>query len=213
MYLMLNRGSETRRVNSLNSLAICLVLGIATLLPAACANQMEPAKQALEEIYDIVLAATADGTKYVPDQMASVQKELGELQSSYDKKDYAVVLAHAPAVRADAKSLASAAADKKGEIAKERGTEWSGFAASLPQWITTVRDRLEVLSKPMRAPKGIDLATAKSEFADATDGWTRAQAAVTSGEIDIAVASAKDAKLKIEAAADALKLELPGINK
>jgi len=174
---------------------------------------MEPAKQELDEIYNVEMATTADASKYVPDQMVSFQKEIGDLQSLYDKQDYAAVLAHAPAVLADAKTLAAAATAKKGEIATALDTEWSGFAASLPQWITTVKDRVDALSKRKRVPEGIDLAAAKSGLADATDGWGRAQAAKATGEVDNAIATAKDVKSKIEAAAAALKLELPGTDK
>jgi len=200
-------------MKSIHCFANLPVFGIAALLLTACANQMAPAKQALDEIYNVEIATTADASKYVPDEMVSFHKEIGDLQSSYDKQDYAAVLAHAPAVLADAKNLAAAAAAKKGEIAKALETEWSGLAASLPQWITTVKDRVEVLSKPKRVPKGIDLAAAKSGLADATDGWARAQGAKASGEVDSAIATAKAGKSKIEVAAAALKLELAGTDK
>jgi len=198
---------------STNRFANFLVLGIAALLLTACANQMEPAKQALDEIYNVEMATTADASKYVPDQMVSFQKEIGDLQSSYDTQDYAAVLAHAPAVLADAKTLAAAATAKKVEIAKALDTEWIGFAASLPQGITAVKARVDVLSKTKRAPKGIDLAAAQSSLADATDGWARAQAIFAGGKVDEAIATAKDVQSKTGAAAAALKLELPGSGK
>lgn len=191
------------------SFAHFFVLGTAALLLTACASQMQPAKQALDEIYSIVMATTADAAKYVPDQLAGVQKELGELQSSYDKQDYAGVLTRSPAVLADAKTLAADAAAKKGEAAKALNTEWSGLAATLPNWITAVKDRVADLSKAKRVPKGIDLAAGESTLADATDGWTRAQAAMSSGEMQNAIATAKDVKSKIQSAATVLKLELP----
>jgi hypothetical protein len=199
-------------MKSTNVFASLVVLAIVAVL-TACANQMEPAKQALDEVSNLVTTTTVDGTKYVPDEMASVQKKLADLQSAYDKKDYAAVLANAPAVLTDAKSLAADAATKKGEIAKALDTEWSGFAASLPQWITDVKNRVDELSKAKRVPKDIDLPSAKSALADATDGWGRAQAAMDAGEIDNAIATAKDVKTKTKAAAGALKLELPETDK
>ncbi len=197
---------STSVVASLVPLAILGVL-------AACASQMEPAKQALEEISNLVAATTADGTKYVPDEMASVQKKLADLQSAYNKKDYAAVVANAPPVLSDAKNLAADAATKKGEVAKALDTEWSVFAASLPQWITDVKNRVDELSKAKRVPKNIDLSSAKSALADATDGWSRAQAAMEAGEFKSAIATAKDVKAKTKAAAGALRLELPETDK
>jgi len=49
-----------------------LTIGIAALLCNACLDQMEPAKQALDEISNVLTTASADAMKYAPDQMASV---------------------------------------------------------------------------------------------------------------------------------------------
>jgi hypothetical protein len=199
-------------MKSISVFASLVLLAIVAVL-AACASQMEPAKQALDEISNLVATTTADGTKYVPDEMASVQKKLVDLQNAYNKKDYATVLANAPPVLADAKNLAADAATKKGEVAKALDTEWSGFAMSLPQWITDVKNRVDELSKAKRVPKDIDLPSAKSALADATDGWGRAQAAMEAGEFRSAIATAKDVKVKTKAAAGALRLELPETDK
>ncbi len=202
-------------MNSTKSIANFLVLGAAALLFAACANQMEPAKHALDDINSAVNAASADAQKYIPDQLTSVQKELADLKASYDKKDYAAVLTHAPAVLADAKNLAADATAKKDEAAKAKAleAEWSGFAATLPQLISVVKNRIDALSRTRRVPKGIDLAVARSGLADATAEWENAQSAYASGKAEDAVAAAKDVKSKTEAAASSLKLELPGTDK
>jgi hypothetical protein len=197
---------------STNRFANFLAIGIAALLCNACLDEREPAKQALDEISNVLMAASADATKYAPDQMASVQKELADLKISYDRKYYGDVVAHAPSVLTDAKNLAADAAAKKDDIANAH-REWNGFAASLPQGITAVKARVDVLSKAKRVPMGIDLAAAQSSLADATDGWARAQAAFAGGKVDEAVSTAKDVQSKTGAAAAALKLELPGSGK
>ncbi len=191
------------------SVANYLVLSIAALLLAACANQMEPAKKAIDDITSAVATATADADKYIPDQAASVQRKLADLNASFDKKDYAAVLTAAPAVLAEAKGLASAAAAKKDEVIKALNSEWTGLSASVPQLVTEVRTRVETLSKTKRVPKGIDLPAAKSALGEATLLWEKAQATLKSSNIADAVTTAKDAKAKAEAAAAALKLQLP----
>jgi hypothetical protein len=55
----------------------------------------------------------------------------------------------------------------------------------------------------------VDVAAAKSAVDDATASWTKAQAANTAGDPETAVASARDAKAKLEAAAAAMKMTLP----
>jgi hypothetical protein len=57
-------------------------------------------------------------------------------------------------------------------------------------------------------PKDVDLATAKSDFSDATAQWKSAQSVYRSGTIEDALEAAKGAKDKLEAAATALKLDL-----
>jgi hypothetical protein len=182
-----------------------LVLGIAAVL-AACTTQMEPAKKAIDDISSTIEAASAEADKYIPDQVASVDRKLTDLYASFDKKDYAAVLAGAPAVLSEAQGLAAATAAKKDEIMKSQTSEWSGLSASVPQLVRAVKTRVDALAKTRHVPKGVDLAAAKSGLGDATVLWDKAQAAFQSNHVADAVTAAKDAKAKAEAAAAALKI-------
>ena len=186
-----------------------LALYTAAILIVACTNQMEPAKNALDNINASLAAVSADAQKYVPDQFASAQSKVAALAASYDKKDYPAVLASAPAVLREVNGLSGAAAAKKDELLRAVGNEWRGLEASVPQSVTAVQTRVDELSKTKHAPKGIDLAAAKSGLADATSGWEKAQTAFKSGNAEDAVTAGKDAKSKIDSAAAALKLDLP----
>lgn len=191
------------------NIAKYLALYSTALLIIACANQMEPAKNALDNINNTLAAASTDAQKYIPDQLASAQSKVAALSASFDKKDYAAVVAGAPAVLAEVNGLAGAAAAKKDEILKALGNEWRSLDASIPQSVTAVQTRIDELSKSKHVPKGIDLAAAKSGLADATSAWEQAQTAFKSGNAADAVPLAKDAKSKVESAATALKLNLP----
>ncbi|MHB8477052.1 MAG: hypothetical protein ACYDBZ_12295 [Steroidobacteraceae bacterium] len=180
----------------------------AAILIVACANQMEPAKNALDNINAILAAASADAQKYVPDQLTDAQGKVATLTASFDKKDYAAVVAAAPAVLAEVTGLAGAAAAKKDENLKAVGNEWRGLAASVPQAVHAVQTRIDELSKTKHVPKGIDLAAAKSGLSDATSAWEKAQSAFNSGNAEDAVTAATDAKSKLDSAAAALKLDL-----
>jgi hypothetical protein len=195
----------------INGMAGVLVLGFATLFLLACENRMERAKRSLDEISYEVAGALPDGERFVPTETAHVQQEVADLQGAYHRKDYAAVLARAPAVLADVKSLATDAAAKKSRVAKALDEQWSVLVATLPGWIAAVEDRLAALSKPRRASKGMDLSTAKSALADAKDGWERAQAAMATGESADAIATARNVKAETEAAAVALELKLPSV--
>lgn len=186
-----------------------LALYSAAILMVACANQMEPAKNALDNINATLGAASADAQKYVPDQLASAQSKVAELTAYFDKKDYAAVVTGAPAVLAEVNGLAGAATAKKDENLKALGNEWRSLAVSVPQSVTAVQARIDALSKTKHVPKDIDLTAAKSGLADATSAWEKAQSAFKSGNAPDAVTAAKDAQSKLESAAAALKLDLP----
>jgi hypothetical protein len=179
-------------------------------LLAACASQMQPAKQAIDSVESAVNAASADAGKYVPDQLTSVQAGLANLKTSFDNKDYKAVIAGAPKVLAEAQALVGIAAAKKEEVMKAMTAEWTAVSASLPQLMRAVQSRLNVLAKSRKPPAGVDVAAAKTAMTDAGAMWTQAQSASTAGNIDTAVDAAKKAKEKAESAASALKMTLPG---
>ena len=196
-------------MKSTPNIAKYLALCSAAIVFVACSNQMEPAKYALDNINATLSAVSADARQYVPDQLASAHGKVAELTASYEKKDYAAVVKGAPAVLAEVNGLAGAIAAKKDEHLKALGTEWRSLAASVPQSVTAVQTRIDALSKTKHAPKDVDLSAAKSGLTNATSVWDKAQSAFKSGNVEDAVAAAKDAKSKLESAAGALKLNLP----
>jgi|ERR1700683_2961672 HAMP domain-containing protein len=185
-----------------------LTLCSVAILFVACANQMEPAKNALDNINATLNSVSADAQKYVPDQFAEAQGKVAGLAASYERKDYSAVVAGAPAVLAEVNGLAGAAAAKKDEMVKALGNEWRSLAASVPQGLSAVQTRIDALSKTKHVPKDLDLVAAKSGLADATSAWEKAQEAFKSGNPADAVTAAKDAQGKLASAATALKLNL-----
>jgi hypothetical protein len=178
------------------------------ILVAGCANQMEPAKNALDNINTTLKAASADAQKYVPDQFAQAQAKVAALAASYDKQDYAAVVAGAPGVLAEVRGLTTAAAAKRDEMEKALGNEWRSLVASIPKSMSAIQSRIDELTKTKRVPKGVDLGAAKSGLADATSAWGKAQDAFKSGNPGDAVTAAKDAQGKLASAAAALQLNL-----
>lgn len=196
-------------MNSNQRITRFLTLCSVALLFAACVNQMEPAKNALDNINTTLNSVSADAQKYIPDQYAQAEAKVAALTASFDKKDYAAVIAGAPAVLTQVKGLSGAVSTKKDEEVKALGNEWRSLSASVPQSITAVQTRVDALSKTKHVPKDIDLGAAKSGLADANSAWGKAQDAFKSGSPADAVTAAKDAQSKVASAAAALKLNLP----
>ena len=185
-----------------------LTLCSVAILFVACANQMEPAKNALDNINSTLNSVSADAQKYIPDQFSQAQSKVAALAASYQKQDYAAVVTGAPAVLAEVNGLADAASAKKDEMVKALGNEWRSLAASVPQSLSAVQSRIDALSKTKHVPKDVDLGAGKSGLADATSAWDKAQEAFKSGNPEDAVTAAKDAQGKLASAAAALKLNL-----
>lgn len=174
---------------------------VATLALAGCGTQMEPAQKALGEIESALTTAGADAAKYVPDQLKSANDKLTELKAAFEKKDYAAVVTGAPALLAEAKGLADAAAAKKKEFMEALNGQWTSLSGALPQQVTEIENRLGVLEKARKLPDGITkdtLTNAKSGLEQAKTLWGEATAAFGAGNIEEAVTKANGVKARAD---------------
>ncbi|MGO9991732.1 MAG: hypothetical protein ACLPTF_04350 [Steroidobacteraceae bacterium] len=183
---------------------------LAVIVLAGCASQMEPAQRSISDIEAIVSSASSEAAKYVPDQLTDVQRKLGELKTTFDNKDYAAVVAGAPAVMSAAQSLAGAAAAKKDELRKALNEQWSDLAAVLPGSMTAIQSRIDLLGKKssMNLTAGIDLDAARASLSSAASLWSKAQAAFATGNLTEAVSTAKRVSSNLEGLASTLKMNL-----
>ena len=187
--------------------AFCIAL-------AGCTNQMEPAKKAIAEIEAAVAAAGTDAQRYIPDDLKAVNDQLTALKAKFDQKDYAGVIAAAPALLAKAQSLvgakaaameAAAAQEAAAKQAAEQAmqADWDALSATLPAAIAALDSRMEILAKSKTLPAGVTkaaLESAQSNLADAKSLWTQATGAQTAGKLGDAVMAAREAKEKADAA-------------
>jgi hypothetical protein len=188
----------------------CAWIACAALLLAACASQMEPAQRSISDIEAALSMAAPDAAKYVPDQLTDVRREFDDLKAAFDRQDYAAVLKGAPAVKDRAQGLKSAAAAKKAELTQALGEEWSGLAARLPAYMTTLQSRIEFLVRKSsrKLAAGIDLDAARGSLSEASSVWSKAQAAFATGNLDEAVTTAKSLETSLEGLASTLKIDL-----
>jgi hypothetical protein len=186
------------------------LISAAAIMLAACAGQKEPARKLIGDVEATITAASAEAVKYVPDQLADVQRKLGALKASFDKQDYAAVVAAGPTVLGEAKGLATAAAAKKDEILKALNDAWTALSGTVPGEIAAIQNRMDLLGKKpnKKMAAGIDLAAAKTGLGEAGSLWSKAQAAFAAGNMEEAVNTAKDVRARVQALAASLKLDL-----
>jgi hypothetical protein len=187
-----------------------LSLAMAAVLIAGCANQMEPAKNAIAGIEAAITAAGPDAAQYIPDQLQAVTSQLSDLKMKFDQKDYKGVIAAAPALLTQAQGLAGAASTAKqaAEAAKAAAlqaltTEWGTLSAGIPAQLAAVTSRVGILSKSKKLPAGLDAASfeaARTGTDEAKSLWDQATAAQAAGNMEQAVMTARQVKEKLNAA-------------
>jgi len=179
------------------------VAALATaLLAAGCASQKEPATKVIADAESALSTFRDDAAKYLPNDLQSVEETLAGLKDNLSKGDYKTVLAGVPGLTTQIASLKDAAADKKVEmeaaIAKAT-TDWTSYAADLPNMVGAIQSRVDVLSKSKRLPKNLDRSafeSAKSGLEMMKSTWTEATAAAASGEMLDATTKAQMVKDK-----------------
>jgi hypothetical protein len=117
-------------------------LACLAVLLAGCADQQQPAQQAIAEITRLGSKDSVDVQKYVPEMAQQVHQELSDLKAKYEKKDYKGVLEAAPKVLADAQALAPAAQKKKAEVEAALPGQWQALTTEVPQAIASLESRL-----------------------------------------------------------------------
>jgi len=187
----------------------CAVALACGFLFAACAGNHDPAAAEISAIESAVHAAQPDAGRYVPDKLADVQSRLATLKAGFDNKDYAAVLAGAPALLTDAQELVGAAALKKSKVVDALRKQWPAIADTLPQWLEGMQKRADALGRSHKLPPGVDLAAARGALEEARSLWGKANAAFSASNLEEAISTAQQARGKATAAAAALRMPLP----
>ena len=186
-----------------------IVMILAATLIAACGSgDKGPAETALKAAEEAINSAKADASKYMPDQVRSLESALAATREKLSKGDYKAVLSEAPALTSKAQEIASAAAAKKAELTKS----WEGLSSGMPRVVEAIKSRVDILSQSKKLPAGMSaetLAQAKAGLSEITQQWTAATEASKSGNLADAVAKASSVKVKAAEVLTLLKMPVP----
>jgi hypothetical protein len=176
----------------------------ATTILAACANQKEPAENAVAKIESSLADIRTDAQQYAAEQLQSVDASVNRLKDNLAKKDYRGVVMGAPSVASEVDSLktavATAKADAEATLAAAQ-TEWNDLTASVPPLVEKLQARVDQIAKTRKFPKGMDktsFESAKASFESLKTEWTDAASEFASGQAASAVRKARAAKNKAE---------------
>jgi hypothetical protein len=180
----------------------------ATLLAACGSGDKGPAETALKAAEEAINSAKGDASKYMPDQVRSLESALAATREKLSKGDYKAVLSEAPALTSKAQEIASAAAAKKAELTKS----WEGLSSGMPRVVEAIQSRVDILSQSKKLPAGMSaetLAQAKAGLSEITQQWTAATEASKGGNLADAVAKASSVKVKAAEVLTLLKMPVP----
>jgi hypothetical protein len=190
-----------------------IALAAAAIL-AACANQKQPAEQAVAKIDASLSEIRADAQQYAADQLQAVDASVTRLKDNLAKQDYRAVVMGAPSVASEVAALkdqvATAKADAEATLAAAQ-TEWNDLTASVPPLVEKLQARVDQLSKSRKFPKGMDKAafdSAKANFESLKTEWTEAGSEFASGQAASAVRKARSAKAKAEELINTLEVKV-----
>ena len=177
-----------------------------TLTMAGCATDKGPAQAPIAAAETAVSSTLAEASKYVPDEVRSLQAGLTAAKEKFNKGDYAAATTEAKAVADKASQVASAASARKAELTKS----WESLNAGMPRVVESIKSRVDILSQSKKLPANMTadkLAAAKSGLGEITQQWTAATEAYKGG--DLAEAIAKGSGVKAKAAEVMTTLGMP----
>jgi predicted small secreted protein len=186
----------------MKKLSVFLLAALAAVLVSGCNTQKGPAEQALASAQAALEAVRDEAQKYAPEQLGGVEAKLSDMKGSFEKGDYAGVLAAAPGLTAAIGSMKDAIVAKKSEaqaaLAKAKD-DWGPASTAVPKMVDDLAKRVEALSKTKKLPKGVTkeaVAAAKTGLDSLKSTWADASNAASSGDFTTAMAKADAVKSK-----------------
>jgi hypothetical protein len=186
---------------------VIMILAVA-LLAACGAGDKGPAETALKAAEEAINSMKGEASKYMPDQVKTLDSSLAAVREKFNKGDFKAVLSEAPALTSKAQEIASAAAKKKEELAKA----WQDLNTGMPKVVDAIKSRVDILSQSKKLPAGMSaetLAQAKAGLSEITQQWTAATEASKGGNLTDAVAKASSVKVKAAEVLTLLKMPVP----
>lgn len=176
---------------------IRIVALAALALAAAGCSQKDPASEAITAAEGALAAVYDDAQKYLPERYAEVKAELDAGRKAFDEERYADAIAAVKDVPAHAEALSKEVVTAKQKKLSELNADWARLSGSLPGLLTNIGARLAELGKMRKLPAGMDkqlLDEANAAHASANAAWDEAGQAFNAGDLETAVAKARDAE-------------------
>ena len=180
----------------MNTVIRIVALAAIAIAATAC-SQKDPAADAIAAAEGALAAVYDDAQKYLPERYAEVKAELDAGRKAFDEERYADAITAVKEVPAHAEALSKEVVAAKQKKLSDLNADWARLSGSLPGLMTSIGARLAELGKMRRLPAGMDkqlLDEANAAHASANAAWDEAGQAFNAGDLETAVAKARDAE-------------------
>ncbi len=183
----------------LNRSAVLLgALALGLLGLTGCADQKEPAEQALAGIEKTLEDSGAQIQKYLPERYQEIGASVASLRDRLSQQKYGDVVSAAPAV-ADALRRAVADAQiRRAQVKVELEAVWAELVETMPAMLAAV-DR-KISAQGGRPPNGMHREAYQAVVASydaARASWSKAAESIDAASFESSVLAARDARAAI----------------
>jgi DNA repair ATPase RecN len=184
------------------------LLPIAAAMMIAGCGSRSTAQNVVGQADGSIAKVREEAATIAPDELKAAEATLAHMKTSFEARDYNVVVDDVPKFNQQMKTLEDAMASKQTAVAAAT-QEWTTLNTEVPKAVEEIQARVDSL-KPNALPKDVtkeELATAKTDLETMKATWAEATAAATAGN----TIEATDKARIVQAKAEELKNTL-GIN-
>lgn len=181
------------------------VLPLVVLLPLLVGCNKRPAREALSESDQVLVAARPQLEQFAPEELPSLQAAAADAHAHYEAGRYTDALEIAQKLPARVEVALAKAGSRKGEL----DAAWSALSGRVPLILEGVEARVRELASTARLPRPLtpdSFAVLQDELATARRAWTEARALFEAGQAAAAVSVGRGVRARVEGAAVQLGL-------
>jgi hypothetical protein len=185
--------------------SILAAIAAGSILVAGCANNEQPARQALAAAEASLAEVRVDAAKYAPEELQQVESRLARVKDDLAKEEYTDVLGGATQITKETATLKDLVVSKQTQ-AVAATHEWEALSEEVPKMVQAIENRVDSLSGT-KLPKDLDkeaFESAKAALESMKSLWAEASAAFEAGNAILAADKARMVQAKGEEVIDQL---------
>lgn len=159
-----------------------IAIAASTLLFAGCANNEDPARQALAAAEASLAEIRVDAAKFAPEELQTAESRLAKAKQNLAKEEYKDVLGDATQLSKEAASIKELVVSKQTQ-AVAATHEWEALSEEVPKMVKAIEFRVGTLSGS-KLPAEVNkeaFESAKAGLAVMKSLWAEASAAFNAG--------------------------------